>query len=419
MPSEKSESLVSLELETVRPFLAKHHVEVAEKVAAFVDEELSHLPYATTDDAARHQAKEMLARLGGAGWCRYPIPEEFGGAATGPDLRACCLIREALAQVSPLADTVFALQCLGSMPITLAGTKEQKERFLPKIAKGRTMTAFAMTEPEAGSDVGAITSRATFDTKDYKDFEFARPEVVPAWVLDARKHLITNAGLAKLYVVFASTRIDFAKKKRTAGRGGLSCFLVEGNRLGVRFVKAQVLSEPHPVGEVSFDNCRLPEENLLGKEDEGFAIGMKTLDRLRPTVAAAACGFARRALFEALRHAKKRAQFGKPIADFQLVQDKLARMATELDAARLLTYRAAAAADASSRRLKLESSMAKSYATEAAQRIVDEAVQIVGGRGVLSGHPVERLYRAVRALRIYEGTTEIHRLVVAKEILKE
>jgi len=305
------------------------------------------------------------------------------------------------------------------MPITLAGNKEQKKRFLPKIAKGRTMTAFAMTEPEAGSDVGAITSRAKFDTNDYKEFEFARPDVVPAWVLDARKHLITNAGLAKLYVVFASTRIDLTTRKRNAGRRGLSCFLVEGNRIGVRFVKAQVLSEPHPLGEVSFDNCRLPKENLLGKEDEGFSIGMKTLDRLRPTVAAAACGLARRALTEALRYARKRTQFEKPIADFQLVQDKLARMATELDAARLLTYRAAAAADAASERLKLESSMAKSYATEAAQRIVDEAVQIVGGRGVLAGHPVERLYRAVRALRIYEGTTEIQRLVVARELLKD
>ncbi len=412
MPSEKNESLVSLDLETVRPFLAEHHEEVAARVVAFVDDELAHLPYATTDEAARQQAREMLARLGGAGWCQYPIPEEHGGAPTGPDLRACCLIREALAQVSPLADSVFALQCLGSMPITLAGTDEQKQRFLPKIARGRTMTAFAMTEPEAGSDVGGIESRAKLDTSDYSELEFARPEVVPAWVLDGRKHLITNAGLAKLYVVFASTNRD-------AGRRGLSCFLVEGNRTGVRFVRAQVLSEPHPLGEVSFDSCRLPVGNLLGEESEGFSIGMRTLDRLRATVAAAACGLARRALTEALRHAQKRRQFGQPLADFQLIQEKLARMATELDAARLLTYRAAAAADTDSERLTLESAMAKSYATEAAQRIVDEAVQIVGGRAVLAQHPLDRLYRAVRALRIYEGTTEIQRLVIARQLLKD
>lgn len=410
--SEKSESLVSLDLPTVRPFLAEHHEEVATEVVDFTVGELSNLPFATTDDAARKQAKEMLARLGGAGWCRYPIPEEYGGAATGPDLRACCLIRESLAQVSPLADSVFALQCLGSMPMTLVGTQEQKELFLPKIAKGRMMTAFAMTEPEAGSDVGGIKSWAEYDDSDYSKFEFAKPDVIPAWVLHGKKHLITNAGLARLYVVFAAT-------DRKAGRRGLSCFLVEGKRIGVRFVGPQILSEPHPLGEIAFDSCRLPVENLLGKKGEGFEIGMRTLDRLRATVAAAACGMARRALYEALRHARKRQQFGKSLSEFQLVQDKLARMATELDAARLLTYRAAASADAGSDRVTKESAMAKSYATEAAQRIVDEAVQIIGGKGLLAAHPIDRLYRAVRALRIYEGTTEIQRLIIAKQLLKD
>jgi acyl-CoA dehydrogenase len=232
------------------------------------------------------------------------------------------------------------------------------------------------------------------------------------YVLNGSKTFISNAGIADFYTVFAST-------DPTLGAKGVSCFVVPANTPGLRFAGAQVLSAPHPLGDIVFEECRVPEANRLGEEGRGFALGLRTLDRLRATVGAAACGMAARALDEALRHARSRRQFGKPLAEFQLVQDKLARMATDLTAARLLVYRAAWAADQGADRVTLEAAMAKSFATEAAQRIVDDAVQILGGAGVLASHPVDRLYRSVRALRIYEGTTEIQRLVIAGALLKE
>ena len=259
------------------------------------------------------------------------------------------------------------------------------------------MTAFAMTEPEAGSDVSGIATTARRDGSGY--------------VLDGAKTLISNAGIADLYTVFAST-------DRAKGSKGISCFLVPADAAGLRFKGAQVLSAPHPLGEIAFENCRVPADALLGTEGRGYALGLATLDRLRPTVAAAACGMAARALAESLAHVKQRRQFGKPLAQFQLVQQKLARMATDLAAARLLTYRAAHEKDKGQERITSEAAMAKSFATEMAQRAVDDAVQLIGGRGVLTDHPVDRLYRAVRALRIYEGTTEIQQLIIAGELLK-
>jgi len=386
---------------TVKAFLEPRHLDVSNDVAAFARDEIAPLEPAEDDDTARLQARRILELLGTAGWCRWAIPEAHGGVAGAPDLRACCLIRETLAAASPLADSVFALQGLGSMPITLAGDDELRQRFLPEVAAGRAMAAFAMTEPEAGSDVAAIATRARRDGDCYR--------------LDGRKHLITNAGVADYYVVFATTDPE-------AGTRGLSSFVVESSTDGCHFGGAQRLSEPHPLGEVVFEGCRVPASHRLGAEGEGFKIGMRTLDRLRATVAAAACGMAERALGEALAHARGRRQFGRPLADQQLVQAKLATMATELAAARLLTYRAAAEADrvaaaGSDERVTLESSMAKYHATETAQRIVDAAVQILGGRGVLIDSPVDRLYRAVRALRIYEGATEVQQLVIARQLL--
>jgi acyl-CoA dehydrogenase len=246
--------------------------------------------------------------------------------------------------------------------------------------------------------VGAIETVARRDGGDY--------------VLDGAKRFISNAGIADFYTVFAST-------DRTAGGKGISCFVVPADASGLRFVGAQVLSAPHPLGEIAFESCRVPAENRLGEEGRGFALGLRTLDRLRATVGAAACGMAARALAEALRHVRERRQFGKPLAEFQLVQDKLARMATDLAASRLLVHRAAWQADHGAERVTLEAAMAKSHATEAAQRIVDDAVQLLGGEGVLATHPVDRLYRAVRALRIYEGATDIQRLVIAGQLLKE
>jgi acyl-CoA dehydrogenase len=372
----------------IRTFLEPQHTSFAGRAGVFAMEEIARRPEPADDAAGRREARALLGLLGGGGWLQ-PILDL--------DLRGCCLMREALGEASPLADAVFALQGLGTTPILLGGSPAQKDRWLGPIAQGKVMTAFAMTEPEAGSDVAAIATTARREGSGY--------------VLDGSKTLISNAGIADLYIVFAST-------DRAKGAKGISCFLVPGDAPGFRFVGPQVLSAPHPLGEVAFENCRVPVDALLGAEGRGYGVGLAALDRLRPTVAAAACGMAARALAESLAHVKRRQQFGKPLAQFQLVQQKLARMATDLTAARLLTYRAAYEKDQGQERITSEAAMAKSFATEMAQRAVDDAVQLIGGQGVLATHPVERLYRAVRALRIYEGTTEIQQLIIAGELLK-
>jgi acyl-CoA dehydrogenase len=372
----------------IRSFLDSHHASLAERAGRFAEGEIAGRPEPADDAAARTEARALLELLGAGGWLE-PIFDL--------DLRGCCLMREALGEASPLADAVFALQGLGTTPILLGGSQAQKDRWLGPIAQGRVMTAFAMTELEAGSDVARIGTTARRDGSVY--------------VLNGVKTLISNAGLADLYAVFAST--DPAK-----GAKGISCFLAPADAPGLRFVGPQVLSSPHPLGEIAFENCRLPADALLGSEGRGYALGLATLDRLRPTVAAASCGMASRALAESLAHVKRRQQFGKPLAEFQLVQQKLARMATDLSAARLLTYQAAYEKDQGQERITSEAAMAKAFATEMAQRAVDDAVQLIGGRGVLAQHPVDRLYRAVRALRIYEGTTEIQQLIIASELLK-
>ncbi|HKY60844.1 MAG TPA: acyl-CoA dehydrogenase family protein, partial [Gemmatimonadota bacterium] len=286
---------------------------------------------------------------------------------------------------------------LGSTPIILGGAPALRERWLPAVASGEAMAAFAMTEPEAGSDVASMATSARRDGE--------------GWILDGVKTFISNAGIADFYTVFAST---------DPGRGhkGIACFVVPAHADGLVFEGPQVLSAPHPLGTIRFDGCRVPADSRVGDEGQGFKLGLATLDRLRATVAAAACGMAARALDEALAHAVERRQFGKPLAEFQLVQEKLARMAIDLAAARLLTYRTAWEKDRGAERVTLEAAMAKAFATEAAQRIVDDAVQILGGRGVLAEHPVDRLYRSIRALRIYEGTTEIQHLVIAGKLIE-
>ncbi len=373
---------------TVRAFLDDRHTRLADELGDLAAREIAPHPEPADDAACRVQARAIMATLGAAG-AFDPILDQ--------DLRACCLAREALAAAAPLADAVFALQALGVTPILLAGGRELSERWLPGVREGRVMAAFAMTEPEAGSDVSALSTTARREGDVY--------------VLNGGKTLISNAGIADFYVAFAST-------EPSAGNKGISCFLVPADTPGLRFVKAQVLSAPHPLGEIAFDDCRVPASSRLGEEGGGFKLGMATLDRLRATVGAAACGMARRALDEATQHAIGRRQFGSALADFQLVQEKLARMAIDLDAARLLVYRAAWEKDLGAERVTVESAMAKAFATEAAQRIIDDAVQILGGRGVLAEHPVDRLYRAVRALRIYEGTTEIQHLIIAGQLIK-
>lgn len=377
------------DLRAVRAFLDRSHLELAEEAAAVCAAEIAPLEVPTDDDAARSQAREVAGILGGAALLGVIDPLE---------LRSCCVVRELLGATSPLADTVFALQALGTVPIALAGDDALRERWLEPALAGEAIGGFAMTEAGAGSDVASMATTAARDGDGY--------------VLEGGKTLISNAGIADFYTVFAST-------DRSRGSRGISAFVVPADADGLEYVGPQVMSAPHPLGEIEFRGCRVPASHRLGEENAGFKVGMMTLDRLRPTVAAAACGMAQRALDEALAHALERRQFGRRLADFQLVKQKLARMATELTAARLLTYRAAWELDQGAERITLEAAMAKSYATEAAQRVIDDAVQVLGGRGVLADHPVDRLYRSVRALRIYEGTTEIQSLVIAGALIAD
>jgi acyl-CoA dehydrogenase len=336
---------------------------------------------------------ESLRECAALGLCRLLVPSTFGG--NGFDLRSLCLAREALAATSGLADAVFAVHGLGSYPLALAGTSAIAQRYLPDAAAGRSIGAFAITEPGAGSDLASMTTRAVADGD--------------AYVLKGSKVFISNATIASFFVVFARTS--------EGSKRSISAFVVDARHPGLTVGRRQEVVAPHPLAELHLDDCRLPATQRLGDEGDGMRIALGTLDFFRPSVGAAACGFASRALEESRAYVKSRAQFGSPLADFQLTQAALAEMATDLDAARLLVYRAAWTKDNGRERLAGESAMAKLFATEAAQRIVDRAVQLHGGKGVERGSVVERLYREVRALRIYEGTSEIQRLLIARELL--
>ncbi len=377
-----------IDFEAVRPLLEPAHMELGDRVGKFAARELLGLAYFDDDDAARRRARKLCKLLGDGGWLE-PIRAQ--------NYRACCVVRETLACYSPLADAVFALQALGSTPLALAGDAGQRSRWLEPALQGEAVAAFAMTEPEAGSDVAGMKSTAVRDG--------------PEYVLNGIKTFISNAGIADFYLLFARTEPD-------EGSRGISAFILPADAPGFRFVRPLVMADPHPLGEIALEDCRIPAANRIGPEGDGFKLGMATLDRLRPTVGAAACGMAGRALHEALAHSLSRRQFGQPLAEFQIIQEKLGRMATDLTAARLLVYRAAWQRDQGADRTDLEAAMAKSFATETAQMVVDEAVQILGGRGVLADHPVDRLYRSVRALRIYEGATEIQRLIVAGHLIE-
>jgi acyl-CoA dehydrogenase len=347
----------------------------------------------------RDELNRGLARaMGTEGVLPLLIPAAYGGALDGP-LRSMtlCLVREELARTCPAAEELFAIQGLGSYPILLAGTEAQKGGYLPALARGTEVPAFALTEPEAGSDVAGLRTRADRDGD--------------AWVLTGTKRFISNAPAADLYVVFAKTAPD-------RGAKGISTFLVPNGAPGLSGTPMQMMA-PHVIGELRFERCRIPAANLLGGEHEGWRLAMGTLDVFRASVGAQAVGLAQAAFDLALAHARTRIQFGQPLAQFQLIQAKLADMATEIRAARLLVYSAARLKDAGAERVTAESSMAKLYATEMAHRVVDQAVQIHGGTGVLRGTPIERLYRETRAPRIYEGTSEIQRLIIARRLLRE
>jgi alkylation response protein AidB-like acyl-CoA dehydrogenase len=375
-------------VDAVAAFLDPPHVELAGRLARFCDTALAGRPEPASDADARAEAKRLLVVMGDAG-LYAPI--------AASDLRALCLTRERVAAADPLADAVLALQALGGTLLVLAGSPAQRDRWLAAILAGRAMAAFAMTEPAAGSDVAAMRTTAA--------------RVADGWVLDGEKHLISNAGIADVYLVFAVTTPG-------AGSRGISLFVVPAAAPGLVFEGAQVLASPHPLGRIRLAGCHVGADALVGEVGGGFKLGMRTLDAVRASVGAAACGMAARALAESLVHASERRQFGQPLADFQLVRARLGRMATDLDAARLLVYRAAWQRDRGQARITVEAAMAKSFATEAAQLIVDDAVQLAGGAGVLLGTPVERLYRAVRALRIYEGATDILRLIVGGALLE-
>ncbi|HVR45969.1 MAG TPA: acyl-CoA dehydrogenase family protein [Candidatus Binatia bacterium] len=341
--------------------------------------------------------RAWVRALAEGGWLRACVPGAYGGLRADLDSRTLCLARETLAYRSALADFAFAMQGLGSAPIALFGNAELARRYLPMVANGRCVAGFALSEREAGSDVAALATRARRDGD--------------AYVLDGEKTWISNAGIADLYVVFARTGGDGAK--------GLTAFAVDAATPGCSSGKRIETISPHPLGTLRLDRARVPLSRRIGEEGEGFKIAMATLDVFRSTVGAAAVGFARRALDESVAHAKSRKLFGAPLAALQLTQAAIAAMATDVDASTLLVHRAAWMKDSGRGRVSRESAMAKWFATEAAGRVCDRAVQLFGGRGVTRGEVVERLYRDVRALRIYEGANEIQQIVIAKQLLGE
>jgi alkylation response protein AidB-like acyl-CoA dehydrogenase len=374
------------------PFLDEAHRALAVRLDAWVRAEIA--PVAEEEPDTDAAAREYVRRLAAGNWLAYTVPAPHGGALPALDVRSLCLVRETLARHSGLADLAFAMQGLGSGPISLFGSEALKARYLPKVAAGEAIAAFAISEPDAGSDVQAMRTTARRDGD--------------AFVLDGMKTWISNAGIADFATVFA--------RFPEAGEHAFVALVVDKDAPGFEVADRIAVTAPHPLGTLSFEGCRVPAEQVIGEPGSGLKVALGTLDVFRSTVGAAALGFARRALDEALEWTSRRVVFGKALAEHQLTQARLAGMALEVDAAALLVYRAAWAKDRGAR-VTREAAMAKLYATEAAQRVVDDAVQLFGGRGVTVGETVERLYREVRALRIYEGTSEVQRLVIASQLL--
>ena len=390
-------------------FLEHEHLELARQVDQFAQVAIA--PFSEEQVDYISQGISFLKQLAQEGLLRYVVSRPYGGFHPHVDIRSVCLIRQGLARYSALADAMFAMQGLGSYPIYLAGSEYLKKSWLPRVASGEAIAAFALTEPQAGSDAAAIHTTARQEGEHY--------------ILDGTKTFISNAGIADVYVVFAKT--DPAQ-----GRNGISALVVEKETPGLRMIRKLELIAPHPIGEIQMEACRVPKENLVGEVGAGFSIMMRTLESFRTTVGAAAIGMAERALAEAVAYTKNRVQFGKTLSEFQGLRFMLAEMATELEASRLLVYHAAAKLDetrpglVANRRCGerddsssvLLSSMAKLHATETAQRVIDQALQMHGGMGVLKGSPVERLYREIRPLRVYEGTSEIQKEIIARQLLK-
>jgi acyl-CoA dehydrogenase len=375
------------------PFFDDSHRRLVADLDAWVPGAVA--PLASEHGDVDATCRELVRRLAAGGWLRYAVPAAYGGVHETLQVRSLCLVRETLSHASGLADFAFAMQGLGSGPISLFGTDEQRRRWLPPVVRGEAVAAFALSEPDAGSDVMAMTTMARRDNGGY--------------VIDGRKTWISNAGIADRYVVF--TRFP------EAGERGFAAFVVDADNPGLRVSERIGVTAPHPLGTVDFDGCRIGSDALIGEAGGGMKVALGTLDVFRSTVGAAALGFARRALDEALAWTRERRAFGSVLADHQLTRAALAEMALDVDAAALLVYRAAWTRDNGAARVTREAAMAKLYATEAAQRVVDRAVQLLGARGVVAGSVVETLYRDVRALRIYEGTSEIQKLVIAGQLL--
>ncbi len=381
------------------PFFDAAHHALADGVAAWaatqdVDE---------TDDRAA--CRQWVRRLGDAGWLRYCVPAAFGGALPALDSRALVILRETLAFHSPLADFAFAMQGLGSGAITLAGSAEQQQAYLPAVARGDTIAAFALSEPDAGSDVGAMATTA-------------RADADGGFVLDGVKTWISNGGIADYYCLFAKTEPG-------GGSRGITAFIVDADTPGLDDSEHIHVMAPHPLASVRLTQCRVPAHAQLGPREGGFKLAMRTLDIFRASVAGAALGMARRALHEAVAYTRRRPMFGQHLADFQLTQARLGDMAALLDAAALLTYRAAwlrdcvgTATPEQAQAYTAQAAMAKMAATENAQRVIDMALQMHGGQGVRVGNTIEHLYRDIRSLRIYEGATEVQQLIIGKSVLK-
>ncbi len=372
------------------PFFDARHRELANALDAWCSAHLQHVDHDGDVDA---KCRALVAQLGAAGWLSHAV----AGEGQAIDTRAICLIRETLARHDGLADFAFAMQGLGSGAISLQGTVEQRARYLPRVARGEALAAFALSEPEAGSDVAAMQCRATEDGDGY--------------LLNGEKTWISNGGIADFYVLFARTG-------EAPGSRGISAFIVDAGLPGFDIAERIEVIAPHPLARLCFTNCRVPKTQMLGAPGEGFKIAMRTLDVFRTSVAAAALGFGRRALQEGLQQAQARPMFGARLADLPLTQAKLADMACTVDASALLVYRAAWLRD-QGRTITKEAAMAKLMATEGAQKVIDAAVQLFGGRGVRRGEIVESLYREIRALRIYEGASEVQQLIIGRELLKQ
>ena len=375
------------------PFFEDRHRTLARDLDAWATANIPH-DHGPDVDA---ECRALVKQLGAAGWLRHAVGgTAWGGVAEAIDTRSICLLRETLGRHSGLADFAFAMQGLGSGAISLAGTDDQKRRYLPRVARGEAIAAFALSEPDAGSDVAAMQCAARIDG-DHA-------------VLDGQKTWISNGGIADFYVVFA-------RSGEAPGARGISAFIVDAGTPGFEIAERIDVIAPHPLARLRFNQCRVPLTQRVGAGGEGFKVAMRTLDVFRTSVAAAALGFGRRAMDEALHRATTRPMFGQRLADFQLTQAKLAQMALTIDSAALLTYRAAWLRD-QGRNVTKEAAMAKLAATEGAQQVIDAAVQVWGGLGVVSEQPVERLYREIRALRIYEGASEVQQLIIARELLK-